>query len=248
MKNFSPGRNFLMCSRRESSAEPCFYCITVISDGIMYNMIMKNGIAVLVVLVLAISVGVLNIKKTVNITSKAASVCSGSWTCSKGASSYTYQCRNFNGMSEISCTGGGNGQGNYCNTAGGWIRTDGCSWSDTVSKPTPTSVPSPTPTPSSIPIKKLSTPDVHCQSFSVPRRGGGRRRWMQWWWYRIADADYYEVLTDIDPDRFYNKVSQSANPGISLEVARKGTYKARVRALGAGYQPSNYSPSSCSVP
>lgn len=71
---------------------------------------------------------------------------------------------------------------------------------------------------------------------------------MDWWWYRIANADYYEVLTDIDRDRFYNKVSQSAHPAISIEVARKGSYKARVRAVGAGYQPSDYSPSSCSVP
>ena len=70
---------------------------------------------------------------------------------------------------------------------------------------------------------------------------------MDWWWYRINGADYYEVLTDIDPDRFYNKVSQSAYPGISIEVARKGTYKARVRAVGMGYQASDYGISWCGV-
>lgn len=208
--------------------------------------LMNRKLLLVLFLVLGIGVGVTGIKDKQNLSSRAASTCSGTWSCKKGASNYTYQCSNFNGMTETTCTGGGNGQGNYCVT--GWNRENGCAWSGgSTPTPTPTPTPSPQSTPTPTPAKKLSTPNVHCQSWTIPQRNGGKRRWMDWWWDRITGVDFYEVLTDIDPDRAYNKVQPSAYPGISMEVARKGTYTARVRALGAGYQPSDYNTSSCSV-
>ena len=59
----------------------------------------------------------------------AAGTCSGSWTCSKGSESHTYGCGHPNyTASETACTGGGDGQGNFCMPT--WERSGGCSWDE----------------------------------------------------------------------------------------------------------------------
>lgn len=115
---------------------------------------MKGKLLIVLFLVLGVGVGVVGIKNKQSIYSRAASTCSGTWKCVKGTSSSpAYECSRFNGMTENSCTGGGNGQGNYCVT--GWSREDGCTWSGgatptltptSTSTPTPTSKSTPTPT------------------------------------------------------------------------------------------------------
>src|SRR3989344_1414808 len=87
-------------------------------------------IAVTVFIALTIPVVVFLAKRNQDIRQKAAwnPTCSGSWTCTKDTQSFTYQCAPFNGQTEAGCTGGNDVQGNFCNTAEGWVRTGGCTW------------------------------------------------------------------------------------------------------------------------
>lgn len=107
----------------------------------------------MVVSIIGMATGVilLNSPKGLRLSVSADSYsCTGSWTCTctggycgshgQMGQSYTYQCSGYSSPQEVTCTGGGNSQGNYCQTSNGWTRTGGCTWNVQV---IPTSTPIP---------------------------------------------------------------------------------------------------------
>ncbi len=104
----------------------------------------------MIVSIIGLATGIILISRPekLSLTTRADSYsCTGSWTCTCTSSicasyggPFTYQCSNYSSPQEVTCTGGNNTQGNYCNTANGWTRTGGCTWNHEIS-PTPTSPP-----------------------------------------------------------------------------------------------------------
>lgn len=194
---------------------------------------MVFGIAGFVALVVLMGISAWGVRSQKNVTTKAAalkSTCTGSWTCTKGTQSFTYQCANYAGGTEALCTGGGNGQGNYCNTVGGWARTGSCTWSS-----------GPTPTP--VPLTKLQTPEVSCR---VVGKSGSR--FVKWTWNAVNHATDYYVM--VDGNSGWPKHTPSSFAIVTSDTTyeykvQRGSWSAKVQAFKGDkpYNESDYSKS-----